>query len=691
MRRLRLGRRTHAERLARARRTRAHGAREGAEAKRAAEARAPAENREEAGRAAFWRRTQEREVDPLQSRRPCNLTVGERIRVYKGLRAHQAAQSADPPVRGARTDGGGMLGSEWAGALGVAAAATMAFVGARYGLGMDLGVKRISAAAAKLPTAEEAAEMAQEAIITRLTGGNEDVAVLLNKLPTAIDTATSAVANAKHPPTTLREIQALAKIYSYAETRPPYEEAGRAFAGVPCTAEDCSFAGAVEALAMADAAYETDPEVTRRTCAERGFPIFIPLNLSATPGDPACFIAVDPRRKTAFLSVRGTHTMADVITDLVSSPESDEGVSTVIGGTMSSQGSGGAAKIHAHGGMLASARAVLSRARAIVKHLLAPDGYALIITGHSLGAGTAALLTLMLHSELGTRADDDESLKALTEFFFPSSSTDADGSKDKQRQTPIPRIPIACYAFACPPILDAASALACSSHASGASYARFFEAAASPLDKVLRDAPWDDDDHMPLVTTFVARDDIIPRASLRNLVRCGEIINAVDEAMHCDSEVAPPRAAAKESIAHDPALAPLAADKGGDTDTRVRDAIKRSLSEELSPHGILSDAGLGYADDLVLPGLVLYMESAPGAAADEAAEADEGNKEEVWRARSCDGLSPPMRILEIAPRSISDHGTAVYTAALASLVAISGKAPSIDEGDKQPEMKVASK
>ena len=56
----------------------------------------------------------------------------------------------------------------------------------------------------------------------------------------------------------------------------------------------------------------------------------------------------------------------------------------------------------AHGGFLTAADSVLERIRAPVRDLLAPMGYSLLITGHSLGASTACLVARLLSAEMAS-------------------------------------------------------------------------------------------------------------------------------------------------------------------------------------------------------------------------------------------------------------------------------------------------
>ena len=78
----------------------------------------------------------------------------------------------------------------------------------------------------------------------------------------------------------------------------------------------------------------------------------------------------------------------------------------------------------AHAGMARMARAVWSTAGDDVCRALAasPEGTELILTGHSLGAGVASLLTLMLHEEASPALELASRVRQYYEFFFSRRS-----------------------------------------------------------------------------------------------------------------------------------------------------------------------------------------------------------------------------------------------------------------------------
>ena len=94
------------------------------------------------------------------------------------------------------------------------------------------------------------------------------------------------------------------------------------------------------------------------------------------------FVAVDHSSRAVILSIRGTASISDVLHDAVAYAD------PFCGGL-------------AHAGMALMARAVWAAAGEDVRTALAqaPEDYELILTGHSLGAGVASLLTILLHDE----------------------------------------------------------------------------------------------------------------------------------------------------------------------------------------------------------------------------------------------------------------------------------------------------
>ena len=182
---------------------------------------------------------------------------------------------------------------------------------------------------------------------------------------------------------------------------------------------------------------------------------------------PRHYIAIDHSHKTVVLVVRGTASLGDVITDLVC--DSVE----FLGGT-------------AHKGIKEGAEILFQKTFSTVCYLLNEQrGYSLTITGHSLGAGTSILLTLLfLLAQRKTKRSKSVSLpdqlkKLSVENELPASTV------------------IKCYAFAPPPVF-------------------------SPLEilpKILTDA----------IQVYTNNCDVVPRLSLATFNELIHMIKKIDK------------------------------------------------------------------------------------------------------------------------------------------------------------------
>jgi len=165
------------------------------------------------------------------------------------------------------------------------------------------------------------------------------------------------------------------------------------------------------------------------------------------PGHAVC---VDKNKKYVILAVRGTSTIADAITDAVGDSESCTNLSGLT----------------CHKAMLAGAKEVLKRTQEAMEQAFAANpGFKLMVTGHSLGAGTSCLCAMLLKAG---------------EF----------GRLDKKAAA------IRCFAYAPPPVASPLSNLAC---------------------KAVE------------IHSFVNRHDAVPRACLSNIFRLGQEAMAVDQ------------------------------------------------------------------------------------------------------------------------------------------------------------------
>ncbi|KAL1826000.1 hypothetical protein ACET3Z_012778 [Daucus carota] len=99
---------------------------------------------------------------------------------------------------------------------------------------------------------------------------------------------------------------------------------------------------------------------------------------------PGYYIGIDRRKKLVILGIRGTHTVYDLITDIVSSSHEE----------INSQG------FPSHFGTAEAARWFLNHELDTIKNCLKQhEGFSLRLVGHSLGGATASLLAIMLRQK----------------------------------------------------------------------------------------------------------------------------------------------------------------------------------------------------------------------------------------------------------------------------------------------------
>lgn len=141
---------------------------------------------------------------------------------------------------------------------------------------------------------------------------------------------------------------------------------------------------------------------------------------TALPGRVAHYVAVSPKQRTVLIGVKGSSNFEDLLTDCCGLA-----VKYTLPAPFCSSGT---TEIAAHEGIYISSRRLADDLEAIVKHVVLPNGYNIVITGHSLGAGAAAMVGILLRSRF-SQLKRDSRLQVL--------------------------------AYASPPILDRDSALAC--------------------------------------------------------------------------------------------------------------------------------------------------------------------------------------------------------------------------------------
>lgn len=115
---------------------------------------------------------------------------------------------------------------------------------------------------------------------------------------------------------------------------------------------------------------------------------------------PVFFLARDKKRKTLVLCIRGTWSPRDVLTDLCCNVDEYHGPKPKDDVHATPVGNGWEGKpLFAHHGMLEAAMAVAAEVEELIEEeLKANPGYGLVLVGHSMGGGVAALLATIWES-----------------------------------------------------------------------------------------------------------------------------------------------------------------------------------------------------------------------------------------------------------------------------------------------------
>jgi hypothetical protein len=221
---------------------------------------------------------------------------------------------------------------------------------------------------------------------------------------------------------------------------------------------------------------------------------------------PKLFLVRDDEARALVLAIRGTVSTGDVLTDLYATPEPFLHLSAADATALAAPSdasldvsaalealrvAGSASELpalaDAHGGIARAAQNVYASLFSLTglnlpRRLADHPGYALRVCGHSLGAGTAVLLTLLVHHQ-----------RALTEAALGPAAA---------HFAPLHGVAVQCFAFAPPAVL-----------------ARRVSAA-SPLSRVLNDA-------LEHVHCFVYGDDLVPRLCMRSVQELVRMLRTV--------------------------------------------------------------------------------------------------------------------------------------------------------------------
>jgi hypothetical protein len=155
-------------------------------------------------------------------------------------------------------------------------------------------------------------------------------------------------------------------------------------------------------LDLAKLAYMSSSRKLAGRLVRRGYSLF-QHNLTAEPGRPAYFLAVNYHTKTVLISIRGTKSWTDAITQAVCTPKWHSIVSPLL---QTSKSSRDKSQILFHEGVLTSAYQLKKEIQPLLKHLFIKQGLSVNIEGHSLGAGVGCCLGVKLFSGITEFQED---------------------------------------------------------------------------------------------------------------------------------------------------------------------------------------------------------------------------------------------------------------------------------------------
>ncbi|KAI2507140.1 lipase [Fragilaria crotonensis] len=355
--------------------------------------------------------------------------------------------------------------------------------------------------------------------------------------------------------------------------------------------------GLDEIFEFADWAYDELPneQSLEEALANVGFSL-LRHDKTELPGYVSHYVAISKERKTALIGVKGTSNLGDMLTDCCGLAVSYELTGPYV--------RGGNTTIRCHEGVVISAQRLFAKLELLVEELLFPSGYTILVTGHSLGAGVAALVGILLRSRFPTLLDDERGTV------------------------------LRVVAFASPPVLDCDSALSCE----------------------------------PFVTTIVNNADIIPRASLSNLVVLMEFLKVLDDKLE-NAGLKP-----KDLVGVSQFILNL---------TKTNSEMVMSLDEIMQGLNQAFDkVDLRDPDHLYVPGKVIHMydmwSKENYGKVEDSSVADETEPNSIKavrtaeRAQWTDGTSRALRTIELDSRFLSDHLSPSYRSSIRCLLDLMG-------------------
>ena len=152
-------------------------------------------------------------------------------------------------------------------------------------------------------------------------------------------------------------------------------------------------------LFFAEAAYESKDKYLRRRLLERSHQLVL-HERRCRLFEPSHYLSMSTNTddKTIVVGIKGTSSMDDWLTNFWISKEELKVDSSL---TDDEEVIGQKRDFGVHAGILHASRFVLSRIEPLLNRAFYPSGFNVILVGHSLGAGVASVLAMLLREELG--------------------------------------------------------------------------------------------------------------------------------------------------------------------------------------------------------------------------------------------------------------------------------------------------
>ena len=161
---------------------------------------------------------------------------------------------------------------------------------------------------------------------------------------------------------------------------------------------------------FADWAYdEYTKEDEEATCLEerlatQGYEL-LRHDKTVLPGRVAHYVAISQTDQTVLIGVKGSSNLEDLLTDCCGLSKQHTLEAPFV--------TNGPTEICAHEGIFISSKRLAQDLEAFVKYIVIPNQYKVVICGHSLGAGAAAIVGLLLRSKFSELTDGMIVLKLL--------------------------------------------------------------------------------------------------------------------------------------------------------------------------------------------------------------------------------------------------------------------------------------